>query len=169
MFRRFFVKKKTRCLDLVQKRVNNKVKNLVRLQQKKNRDETGTYLVEGEHLVEEAYKDGSIIGGVFKIMFLVYLFGSTASVGKVIIVALIANLLIAAVPVGGGTISEMMILTMMGFPVAALPILTIIATIIDPPATMLNVVGDSASSMLVARVVDGKDWLNKKVKKTKKA
>ena len=40
--------------------------------------------------------------------------------------------------------------------------LTIIATIIDPPATMLNVVGDSASSMLVARLVDGKKWLKTK-------
>ena len=50
---------------------------------------------------------------------------------------------------------------MMGYPVAALPILTIIATIIDAPATMLNVVGDTASSMLVARIVDGKDWMNK--------
>ena len=47
----------------------------------------------------------------------------------------------------------------------ALPILTIIATIIDPAATMLNVVGDTSSSMLVARVVDGKDWMDKKDKK----
>lgn len=48
---------------------------------------------------------------------------------------------------------------MMGFPVAALPILTIIATIIDAPATVLNSVGDSSASMVVARMVDGKDWL----------
>lgn len=115
------------------------------------------------------HKDGSIIGSVFKIMFLVYLFGTHPSVWQVIGVALIANLLVTAVPVGGGTISEMMIITMMGFPVAALPILTIIATIIDPPATMLNVVGDTSSSMLVARIVDGKNWLNDKIKKTKKA
>ena len=47
-------------------------------------------------------------------------------------------------------------------PIAALPILTIIATIIDPPATMLNVVGDSSSSMLAARIVDGKNWMDKK-------
>ena len=60
------------------------------------------------------------------------------------------------------TISEMMIITMMGFPPAALPILTIIATIIDPPATMLNVVGDTSSSMLVSRIVDGKNWLEEK-------
>ena len=59
------------------------------------------------------HKDGSIIGSVFKIMFLVCLFGTSAGIGQIIIVALIANLLITAVPIGGGTISEMMILTMM--------------------------------------------------------
>ncbi len=112
------------------------------------------------------HKDGSIIGSVFKIMFLVCLFGtSLATAGDVlgiVGVALLANLLITAVPIGGGTISEMLILTMLGYPVAALPILTIIATIIDPPATMLNVVGDTVSSMMVTRVVDGKEWINNK-------
>ena len=116
------------------------------------------------------HKDGSVIGSVFKIMFLVYLFGtdvtSFSGIAQVIGVALIANLLVTAVPVGGGTISEMMIITMMGFPPAALPILTIIATIIDPPATMLNVVGDTSSSMLVSRIVDGKNWLKKKEETT---
>lgn len=110
------------------------------------------------------HKDGSIIGSVFKIMFLVCLFGTSASIWQIILVALIANLLITAVPIGGGTISEMMILTMMGYPVAALPILTIIATIIDAPATVLNVIGDTSSSMLAARIVDGKDWMDKSKK-----
>lgn len=108
------------------------------------------------------HKDGSIIGSIFKIMFLVGLFGtSLATAGEVmgvLGVALLANLLITAVPIGGGTISEMLIITMMGYPAAALPILTIIATIIDMPATVLNVVGDDVSSMMVARIVDGKDW-----------
>ena len=111
------------------------------------------------------HKDGSIIGCVFKIMFLVCLFGTpintASSLFGILGIALIANLLIAGVPIGGGTIAEMLIITMMGYPVAALPILTMIATIIDPPATMLNVVGDTVSSMLVTRLVDGKDWLNK--------
>lgn len=109
------------------------------------------------------HKDGSIIGSVVKIMFLVCLFGtSLATAGDIlgiIGIALLANLLITAVPIGGGTISEMLIITMMGYPVAALPILTMIATIIDPPATMLNVVGDTVSSMMVTRVVEGKDWI----------
>ena len=114
------------------------------------------------------HKDGSVIGSVFKIMFLVYLFGANPSVWTVVGVALLATLLVTAVPVGGGTISETLILTMMGFPLTALPILTIIATIIDPPATMLNVCGDTSSSMLVARVVEGKDWLTKKDNKKEK-
>ena len=113
------------------------------------------------------HKDGSIIGSVFKIMFLVYLFGSDISTGKILGVALLATLLVTAVPIGGGTISETLIITMLGFPMASLGMLTIIATIIDPPATMLNVVGDSASSMLVARIIDGENWL--KTRKLKSA
>lgn len=107
------------------------------------------------------HKEGSVIGSVFKIMFLVYLFdgGSSVSILQVMGIALVATLLVTAVPIGGGTISEMLIITMLGYPVAALPILTIIATIIDPPATVLNVVGDSASAMLTNRIVDGKNWL----------
>ena len=104
------------------------------------------------------HKEGSVIGSVFKIMFLVHLFQADASIFKIALVAIVVTLLVSAVPVGGGTISEMMILSMMGFPAAALPILTIIATIIDAPATVLNVVGDTSTSMLVARSTDGKDW-----------
>ena len=112
------------------------------------------------------HKDGSIIGSVFKIMFLVQLFGtgigSFSDMGKILLVALIATLLVTAVPIGGGTISEMVIISMMGFPVACLPILTIIATIIDAPATVLNVVGDSSSSLLVSKMVDGNKWIERK-------
>lgn len=112
------------------------------------------------------HKDGSMIGSVFKIMFLVCLFGTAINTPGAILqilgVAIIANLLITGVPIGGGTISEMLIITMMGFPVAALPILTMVATIIDAPATMLNVVGDTVSSMMVTRIVDGNGWIKDK-------
>lgn len=112
------------------------------------------------------HKDGSIIGSVFKVMFLVCILGTPIyTLGgfmQILLVSLIATLFVAAIPIGGGTISEMMILTMMGYPVYTLPILTIIATIIDPPATLLNVVGDSSASMLAARIIDGKNWIDKK-------
>lgn len=119
------------------------------------------------------HKDGSTIGSVFKIMFLVSLFSislnTPSEIFKVLGIALVATLLVTAVPIGGGTISEMLIISMMGLNVSALPILTIIATIIDAPATLLNVVGDSASAMLITRSVEGKGWLKKSNKKHKEA
>lgn len=118
------------------------------------------------------HKDGSIIGSVFKAMFLVCLFGTNVytfgGVIQILAVSLVATLFVTAVPIGGGTISETMIITMLGYPLSTLPILSIIATIIDAPATVLNVVGDASSSMLAARIIDGKDWINKNSVKTKK-
>ena len=109
------------------------------------------------------HKDGSIIGSVFKAMFLVCLFGTNVytlgGVIEILFISLIATLLVTAIPIGGGTISETMIITMLGFPLTTVPILTTIATIIDAPATVLNVVGDSVSSILAARIIDSKDWM----------
>ena len=37
---------------------NNKIKELVKLQKKKYRDLTNTFIVEGDHLVNEVIKEG---------------------------------------------------------------------------------------------------------------
>ena len=50
------------------------------------------------------------------------------------------------------------------FPMEAFPIIATIGWLIDPPATCLNVVGDLSSSMLVTRIVEGKNWLKSKIK-----
>ena len=105
------------------------------------------------------HKDGSVVGSAFKIMFLIYLFGKDINILTILGVSLLSTLLITAVPIGGGTISEMFILQILGFPSSALPIISIIATIIDAPATVLNVVGDSCSSLIVARIIDRKNFL----------
>lgn len=102
------------------------------------------------------HKDGSIVGSVFKIMFLVQLFNSNTSTFKIILIALLATILVSAVPIGGGTISETLIITMLGFPLSVLPILTIIATIIDAPATVLNVTGNTISSVIINKFIDNK-------------
>jgi Na+/H+-dicarboxylate symporter len=34
-----------------------------------------------------------------------------------------------------------------------------IGALVDPPATMVNATGDNVASMLVARLVDGRNWL----------
>lgn len=109
------------------------------------------------------HKDGSVIGSVFKIMFLVFLFNLDISFTKILFISLSATLLVTALPIGGGTISEAFIISNLGVPISVLPMLTIIATIIDAPATILNVVGDSVSSMLVSYIVEGKNWLKKKI------
>jgi hypothetical protein len=36
-----------------------------------------------------------------------------------------------------------------------------IGTLVDAPATMLNAIGDNVSSMMVARILGGKNWLGK--------
>ena len=130
-------------------------------------------------LATNLHQDGSMIGSVFKIMLLACLFGLNTSdpgtIGQILVTALVASVLISAVPIGGGTISEMVIISMMGFPVASLPVLTMVATVIDAPATALNAVGDTSCSLLVSRVVDGKNWvtnnktnIEKKPKNTRK-
>ena len=60
-----------------------------------------------------------------------------------------------AIP-SGGMIGEMLILSVFGFPPEALPIATVIATIIDVPATLLNSTGNTVCAMLVARIIEGK-------------
>ena len=63
----------------------------------------------------------------------------------------------AGIP-GGGFIGELMIVNLYGFPIEALPVISVIGTLVDPPATMVNSTGDTVAGMLVARIVDGKDW-----------
>lgn len=50
----------------------------------------------------------------------------------------------------------------------AIPLLTVITTITDIPNTVLNTTGNTVSSMLVARLVEGKDWLKDEVTNFKK-
>jgi len=73
-------------------------------------------------------------------------------------VAFLVGAVMGAIP-GGGMIGEMLIISVYGFPPEVLPIIAVISTIIDAPATLLNSVGNVVSSMLIARLVEGKDWL----------
>lgn len=108
------------------------------------------------------HKDGSVIGGVFKVVFLFGLFGmdykSIPMLLSVLAVSLLVGAVMGAIP-GGGMIGEMLILSVYGFPPAALPVIAVISTIIDAPATLLNSSGNTVCAMIVARIVDGKNWL----------
>ncbi|CAB1262465.1 dicarboxylate/amino acid:cation symporter [Clostridium sp. MT-14] len=108
------------------------------------------------------HKDGSAIGGVMKITFLFALFGksmtSPSAVLSIIFVAFLVGAVMAAIP-SGGMIGEMLILSVYSFPPELLPIIAVISVIIDAPATVLNSAGNTVSSMMISRLVEGKKWL----------
>ena len=74
-------------------------------------------------------------------------------------VALLAGIVVSGIP-AGGMLGEIMIITLYGFPIEAMPIITLVGTLVDPPATMVNSVGDNVASMLVARILNGKNWMS---------
>ncbi|WP_342025562.1 dicarboxylate/amino acid:cation symporter [Cytobacillus pseudoceanisediminis] len=108
------------------------------------------------------HKDGSVLGGVFKIVFLFSLFGkdmsSMTSILTILAVSFLVGAVMGAIP-GGGMIGEMLILSVFGLPPEVLPIIAVISTIIDAPATLLNSAGNTVSAMMVSRFVEGKNWL----------
>ena len=108
------------------------------------------------------HKDGSVFGGVFKIVFLFSLFGkdmtSMSSILAILAVSFLVGAVMGAIP-SGGMIGEMLILSVFGFPPEVLPIIAVISTIIDAPATLLNSTGNTVCAMMVSRLVEGKNWL----------
>lgn len=110
------------------------------------------------------HKDGSVIGGMFKIAFLFGIFQMEFSGFNVILLAVGISILVGtvmgAIP-SGGMLGELLILTVYGFPPSVLIAIAAISIIIDPLATMLNVTGNSVSSMMIARCVEGKNWWNR--------
>ena len=75
-------------------------------------------------------------------------------------VSLLVGTVMGAIP-SGGMLGELLILSIYGFPPSALLVIAAISIIIDPMATLLNVTGNSVSSMLIARLVEGRTWLNR--------
>lgn len=112
------------------------------------------------------HKDGSVIGGVLKITFLMGIFGmditNPSTLLSILVVSFLVGAVVGAIP-GGGVIGEMLILSVFGFSPEMLPIITVLGTVIDAPATLLNSAGNTVCAMMVARLVEGKNWLTSKV------
>jgi Na+/H+-dicarboxylate symporter len=108
------------------------------------------------------HMEGSCLAAVLKIAFLFGIFQMPFSGIETILtalgIALLTGAVVSGIP-GGGTIGELLILSLYGFPPEAFPLITMIGTLVDAPATMINAVGDNVSSMLVARVLGGKGWM----------
>ena len=111
------------------------------------------------------HMDGSVLAAVLKISFLYGIFGKEfAGIETYVIsvlIAILSGVVLSGVP-GGGLVGEMLIVSLMGFPPRAFPLIATIGFLVDPPATCLNVCGDTVASMMVTRIIDGKDWMDKK-------
>ncbi|MGL4364408.1 MAG: dicarboxylate/amino acid:cation symporter [Bacteroidales bacterium] len=107
------------------------------------------------------HMDGSCLSAILKIALLFGLYGRDFTDPMTIItavgVALLSGTVMSGIP-GGGYIGEVLIIQLYGFPIEAMPIVTLIGTLVDPTATMVNSIGDNVASMMVARIVEGKDW-----------
>lgn len=111
------------------------------------------------------HMEGSAMSAILKIVFLFAVFNKPF-VGIdayliALLVAVLSGVVMSGIP-GGGLIGEMLIVNLYGFPPAAFPIIATIGLLVDAPATCLNVSGDTVASMLVTRLVEGKNWLKKK-------
>ena len=108
------------------------------------------------------HMEGSCLAAILKIAFLFGLFQMNftdlETIATAIGIALLVGVVVSGIP-GGGTIGELLIISIYGFPLEAFPIITMIGTLVDAPATMLNAIGDNVSSMIVARMLGGKNWM----------
>ena len=114
------------------------------------------------------HMEGSAMAAILKIVFLFSIFGKPFNdiftIGTAILIAVLSAVVMSGIP-GGGLIGEMLIVSLYGFPPEAFAIIATIGWLVDPPATCLNVTGDSVSAMLTTRLVEGKNWLKKKQSK----
>ena len=118
------------------------------------------------------HMDGSAMSAIIKVAFLFGMFGQDFTTGRAIlaiIVAVFSSVAMSGIPGGGGT-GELALCTIF-FPdqmAIAYPIALALGNLVDPPATMVNAAGDYVVSFIVARFVDGKDWLHKQLNAVKK-
>ena len=115
------------------------------------------------------HMDGSAMSAIIKVAFLFGIFGQDFSTGRAIlaiIVAVFSSVAMSGIPGGGGS-GELVLCTIF-FPdqlAVAYPIALALGNLVDPPATMVNAAGDYVASFIVERFVNGKDWLQKQLRK----
>ena len=117
------------------------------------------------------HMDGSAMSAIIKVAFLFGMFGQDFTTGRAllaIVVAVFSSVAMSGIPGGGGT--GELVLCSIFFPdhlAVAFPIALALGNLVDPPATMVNSAGDYVVSFIVARFVDGKDWLQEQLQKQK--
>ncbi|MHC4130872.1 MAG: dicarboxylate/amino acid:cation symporter [Planctomycetota bacterium] len=102
------------------------------------------------------HMDGSCLAAIMKIAVLFSLFGRDFSgldtLASAVGVALLCGVVMSGIP-GGGFLGEALIVSLYGFGPEALPIIAMLGTLVDPPATMINSSGDTVAAMITTRLL----------------
>lgn len=100
------------------------------------------------------HMDGTCLAAIMKIAVLFTLYGREFSgfetLAGAVGVAILCGVVMSGIP-GGGFLGEALIVSLYGFGPEALPIISMIGTVVDAPATMINSAGDTAAAMIVSR------------------
>lgn len=112
------------------------------------------------------HKNGALSAQILKIAFICSVmnveFASVTNIGLTFLVSMICAIVVGGIP-GGGYVAEIIIMSVFGFPQTALPMMVMIGTLTDAPATVMNVTGDTGLAMVIARIIEGKQWVNDEV------
>ena len=110
------------------------------------------------------HMDGACIATIYEIALCCALFGrplnSIGDFAFALVIAVAGSVAVSSVP-GGGAAMETMVISTFGFPSAALPVLLMMTQLFDAGCTLINSCGDTVASMLVTRVLYGKNWYKK--------
>ena len=110
------------------------------------------------------HMDGACIATIYEIALCCALFGhpleSIGDFAFALLIAVAGSVAVSSVP-GGGAAMETMVISAFGFPSVALPVLLMMTQLFDAGCTLINSCGDTVASMLVTRVLYGKDWYKK--------
>ena len=124
------------------------------------RDISGVVLPMGSTM----HMDGACLGVITKAAIACAAFGVPfQGIGMYVFLVLLSvasACAVSAVP-GGGAVGAALIVSTLGLPAEALPIVIIVGNLIDPISTALNSCGDSVASMMVTRRLEGKDWMSR--------
>jgi Na+/H+-dicarboxylate symporter len=102
------------------------------------------------------HMDGSCLAAIMKIAVLFSIFGKEftgiETFASAIGISLLCGVVMSGIP-GGGFLGEALIVSFYGFPLEALPIISMLGVLVDPIATMINSSGDTIASMIVSRLL----------------
>lgn len=98
-------------------------------------------------------KGGVAMIAALKIVFIYSVLGmpfTTETFFLTMLIAVLSAIIVGGVP-GGAFLGEIFIVTTLGLPMEAIPMLVVLGTITDAPATLINVIHDLNAAQIVER------------------